>query len=263
MSRAHLAPRRGRRPIVRPRPRLDRAVAGAIEALEGRILFGDGHPYPSTPLDTVTPPFCPAPAIEADPNTGNESDPPAQSDDPIRYFDGKPVVTSTDLVSNGFGDTWGHVRTWTGLNESSQNGNGWGVVGLPYLTIPRNQAYGGMLTVSDGGGSNGTFDIASSGAITARGRTGSTMKYVLPYTDGGGNKMPGAFSLADSKGRVTTFYDVPRRNTVTHTDSSTGTTYDGVYTGGGYIQAPTHQHLPGQTSTAAYRFGARRTPRAT
>ncbi|HEX8340105.1 MAG TPA: hypothetical protein VF624_04285, partial [Tepidisphaeraceae bacterium] len=77
-----------------------------------------------------------------------------KSSGPVRYFTGAPVHNSTDLESDAFGIKWTHARSWSGLNEGGQNGNGWMTSTLPYLNISMNQYYqghGGILAVVQGG----------------------------------------------------------------------------------------------------------------
>src|SRR5207248_1581684 len=69
------------------------------------------------------------------------------SSEPVRYFDGTVNLTSTDLISDGFGAPWGQTRSWsntvgyaaTDLNGRplGYNGNGW-VSSLPFLLADKN-----------------------------------------------------------------------------------------------------------------------------
>jgi hypothetical protein len=262
---------------------LENAAGAVLQALEERIVFGNGHPLPSTPL----PIRCDTDAngvVQADPNSGAGSCPDCDggsggtggvsaptgtngggsrtlgdvaqplnaSSQPVRYFDGKPEFASTDLISYGFGKPWGQVRTWTGLDESGQVGHGWAVTGLPYLTLPRNQDFDGMISVVNGGDSQETFAANSSAtAFTVLGASGNQLDYVAAYTDGSGHNIPGEFHLTDSSGGVTTFYDPPRD------DVGSGTAPGHLYAGGGYPQQVTHQFFGSMTATDdAYRLGA-------
>ena len=171
--------------------------------------------------------------------------------------------TSVDLQSNAFGMPWGHARTWTGYNEASQNGNGWAVSGLPYLTLDRNEydGHAAIVRVNDGAA---TYDFDGLGmqatAFAARDGQNAHLSYVAPTTDGSGNKLPGEFRLTDAGGNVTTFYELPR---VTY-DGGYGD-YARLFAGAGLVQEATTQWTdpttkavltgPSSGTAAAYRFG--------
>src|SRR5262249_37765115 len=63
--------------------------------------------------------------------------PPKFSDHPVRYYDGATHVEgSPDLWSDGFGEPWGRVRSWSNAfvnSTGSRNGLGWVDSRLPVL----------------------------------------------------------------------------------------------------------------------------------
>jgi RHS repeat-associated protein len=75
---------------------------------------------------------------------------------PVRFSDGAAVVWETDLTSSGFGEPWGHTRSWTnakGHMFAGINGKGWVISNLPFLTRTPDG-----LAVVMGGGSARYFD---------------------------------------------------------------------------------------------------------
>lgn len=252
-SRSLLASRRHRL--------FSQAAAIVCERLEERINFGD--PNSNNDQNPVPkgepPPDCGCNSSSIKDTGGNSSGsggaghpppfpapvPRQSSSRPVRYFDGMPIVESVDLVSNGFGSSLGVVRSWTGLNESSQIGNGWMIESLPYLVLTRpnhSSAHTARLAVMNSGDGQLFFDVQQllydfdyiDGMYGAQQR----LSYVPPTSDGGTN-YPGEFHLADAQGNVTKFYDLPR------------IAGGELKTSEGYAQ-----ELTTQDSTATYRFGA-------
>lgn len=191
-----------------------------LEWLEPRIVFGALPTDPDNPPPTVPCTTCPCPPPPPTrgpsgpngpnggpsgpgPNGGASGGPgpgpdfgsglkytdmplvgPSTTSNPVRSFDGLPVVSATDLQSNAFGFSWGITRSWTGTDVADPVGNGWSVTGLPQLIVSGglNVAYppgGGSLwtpsdapagsypddrlEVVDGGLSTFTFSIANGG----------------------------------------------------------------------------------------------------
>src|SRR5688572_11397918 len=118
---------------TRRQPRFNMA-----EPLEARIVFGyiPAAPVDETPLPTPDM-TCDVSVPMRDPNDGGIA--AGTSGEPIRYFDGHPVESASDLPSAAFGFTWGHTRAWTGLNNNSLNGNGWSIAELPFLSVAGGQ----------------------------------------------------------------------------------------------------------------------------
>ncbi|MGB7158985.1 MAG: hypothetical protein WBD40_13010 [Tepidisphaeraceae bacterium] len=158
--------------------RVTRAAAMTVEALERRTLFGFYYGDPTD--ENPTPTENPCPPVPADPNAGAGT--ASSTGEPVRHFDGHPLVTSADLSSEGFGFSWGHTRSWTGLNNASLNGNGWSIAELPYAVVgggatgsangdwigdPNNEYEGVLdgtardqrLSVVSGGGNVSTFEV--------------------------------------------------------------------------------------------------------
>ena len=53
----------------------------------------------------------------------------------MNVFSGVPLVRSTDVTSAGFGNPQSHTRSFSGLNNTGNNGNGWAVINQPYLVV--------------------------------------------------------------------------------------------------------------------------------
>jgi RHS repeat-associated protein len=194
-------------------------VNWCVESLEQRINFGNGWDFgPEVPLDLTPGPPCPQLAGDSsdNPNSGynnNLADPSPYSDAPVNYTSGLPLVTSTDLLSTGFGKDFGIVRSWTGLNQSSAVGNGWAIESLPYLVVARNQYspnHGGIISIVEGGQTQESFDIDEDDNIcTPRYASQDTLVY-HPEIDVAGVIQTAYFAWTDTSGDVITFNDLPR-----------------------------------------------------
>src|SRR5688500_2251510 len=130
---------RDRNPIIKGAAAVASRALCTVESLETRILFGY---YSKDPGDEQPFPYAPVPTWDGVipwPVLGNwygcTSLGYASSNNPVRYADGHPIIDSADLASAGFGMPWGHTRSWTGLNNGGQNGNGWTVNELPYVVF--------------------------------------------------------------------------------------------------------------------------------
>lgn len=186
---------------------------------------------------------------------------------PVVYATGMQLDDSTDLSSNAFGTPWGHTRSWTGLNESSQNGNGWTISQLPYLDLKQNQhsSHDAIIALVEGGNSALEFIVPPDGtAFNQRYADQGIFEYIPPITDGSSNKLPGEFHYTDTNGNVTAFYDVPRSDDTVLTDSN-GKKYGRIAGANGYAQQVTQQWFNTSTgarsdttsgATSKYRFGA-------
>lgn len=202
-----------------------RKICGAtrpvIDGLETRTLFGLDPNNPSG----GGPPPCPPPATG--PNSGgtnasaNAGTGGASTEAPVGASSGVPIIQTTDLVSNAFGMPWGTTRTWVGFNESGRIGNGWMIADMPYLVVNAgdNGGHHSAETVSliIGGNAREKF-VATGGGNQVDGYssyenvyfTQSTLTFTPPVDDPMLGKLPGEFVYTDSKGNVTTFYDLPR-----------------------------------------------------
>jgi uncharacterized delta-60 repeat protein/RHS repeat-associated protein len=65
--------------------------------------------------------------------TGNNPAANGKSENPVRYVDGRPEITSIDIGSAGFGRALSHARSWSEPVGNSINGNGWFINELPQL----------------------------------------------------------------------------------------------------------------------------------
>ncbi len=112
-----------------------------VESLESRIAFWTGAancPDVLVPMPMVSCDGCGCRVdglSDNDPNTNGDCPPSNASTNPVSYFAGTPLVVSDDLVSQGFGKTFGHVRSWAGTNNTGSNGNGWVVTQGGYLFV--------------------------------------------------------------------------------------------------------------------------------
>lgn len=77
---------------------------------------------------------------------------------PVRWGDGRPIISSTDLSSDGFGKTWDLTRTWNGTAITGQNnagkernpaGNHWDVSGMPQL-VYQSQGASDIIAIDNG-----------------------------------------------------------------------------------------------------------------
>ena len=96
---------------------------------------------------------------------------------PVRYLDGQPMVSATDIDSGGFGQTWGQTRTWNdpagSANDKTVVGNHWAIVQMPQLV-----QQSGNYAVIDDGQSQRWFVPEPGNTFTEEGvPTGDTMRY--------------------------------------------------------------------------------------
>ncbi len=206
-----------------------------LENLEQRIVLGFVW---NGPYDEAPPPVAPPPAdcgcggggggggsigIEKTKNQTNTGS--SATANPVRHFDGAPIIFTDDLGGGAspFGFSWGHTRSWSGLNNSSPNGNGWAVGELPYVvvaggtdgsTMPGGVLGDGALagtendlrlSVVSGGTSAYTFRVPTSGPYASFSPLGD-QKIKLETTP---DPTP-ALRLTDAQGNVLEFYDVRR-----------------------------------------------------
>ena len=105
-----------------------------IENLEKRVVLGFvwNAPVDEWPVPTF-PTCCPgSPGVSTTRYTLDKLH-SSQTSAPVRHYDGTPVIFTDDLGGSltPFGLKWGQTRSWSGLNNSSLNGNGWSIDELP------------------------------------------------------------------------------------------------------------------------------------
>ena len=114
----------------------------------------------------------------------------------VRYFDGQMNMTSTDLDTGGFGNTWSQTRSWSnGTPPSSNNGTGVIDTDRPYLLRPN--------------GDNSQIVVVSS-ATNARFYNLVGSNYVPQFfvqDQLTHNTSTGEFILTDSNGDTLRFWD--------------------------------------------------------
>ncbi|HWE97544.1 MAG TPA: RHS repeat-associated core domain-containing protein [Tepidisphaeraceae bacterium] len=210
------------------RRKRQKSRAALFESLEPRIVLGY---FSADPIDETPPPVPPTccpnpPTVGPSANTGQG--PPATTQQPVRDFDGTPVIFTADLQtsSSALGLPWGMTRSWSGMNNSGPVGNGWVVGEMPYIVVaggtdgspepgaPPASDGNGILTGTDadnrlevveGGTSVLTFSVQGSGSgITYVPWEGQPIKLELAP-----DPTP-VLRLTDAQGNVTEFYDVNR-----------------------------------------------------
>ena len=200
----------------------------AVEPLEERILFGVyiGYDYtsdsgpgngscatagssagPGGPGDMSS--GGPGTTLSGGPGLAGEHGfaglpPGGTTEAPVNDFSGMPVITANDLSSDAFGSNWGVTRSWSGLNNQSLIGNGWSVIGTPYLEVsgPSTER---RINVVVGGGATYSFNVPSSSPYDNYTVIGA-YDVKLQLVTGS----PNTIRFTDSEGNVTDFYDVYR-----------------------------------------------------
>src|SRR5262249_10130120 len=100
----------------------------------GLIANDDDWPQAVAPYDAQCCPHVYDAIGTAQGVDGNPTEP--SSPNPVRYADGTLRLITTDISSGGFGQNWGHQRTWTnhgGYASIHFNGQGNTVTEWPYL----------------------------------------------------------------------------------------------------------------------------------
>ena len=158
-------------------------------------------------------PFCPSCLMgEAMGQALRSLENPGTTAKPIRYFNGQPVISSTDLASSSFGVSWGQTRSWSDASRSDSsnyayqqaiNGQGWAIREMPQLVrsvyVDRAAPPGAVETVVAVGDAvqQRYFDrMSSGGPLEVRGWHTDTL-----------TQSNGEFVLTDGTGRTITFYD--------------------------------------------------------
>ena len=68
---------------------------------------------------------CSSRQIGAEEGSNAPGAPASTSTNPVGYLNGTPSFTSVDLTSGGFAHSLVQSRSWSGVNNTSLNGNGW------------------------------------------------------------------------------------------------------------------------------------------
>lgn len=133
-----------------------------------------------------------APGLEQD-------ETPNESEEPVRYADGTIKLESAELLSAGFGQVWGHTRSWTnnsGYAPDNLNGSGMVIEQQPFLI---HDSTGNHLVLITSGSNARYFDRdPDNGTYTPRFFLQETLTYDAPA---------GQFVLTDTTGNVLRFWD--------------------------------------------------------
>ena len=117
--------------------------------------------------------------------------------EPVRYFDGSLDYSTTDLASNGLGETFTQGRSWTAFSEwsaSQRNGTGWIDDSVPTIQ----QANGGLsITIVRSAINTETFELSGGQYVPI-----SYLPDTLVH-----DTTNGEFIWTDSQGNETHFYD--------------------------------------------------------
>ena len=183
-----------------------------LEQLEPRLALAATNcaDIPSDPPTVPDPTTCPPPSIlgfqsQADSATTALA-PSRQSSAPIDAYSGVATISAIDVSADGFGTTLAHARTWSGMNNTGRNGNGWATTSQPYLIVyntfnPSTKANGRPVVGYVESSQNTTlFDITGSGPWTSRFYGGQTLSY-----DGTSD----LWTVRDAVGTNLVFNDLP------------------------------------------------------
>jgi len=129
---------------------------------------------------------------------------PGFSTAPVRYFDGQPQITATDVSSDGFGQTYGAIRSYDPyLANTGPMGNRWMMNALPHLFDEV-----GMKDSERPAGVTDTIIVFSSGSDQRYFDTTNGTTWAERY--GGPETLSisgGEAILTDTEGGQTHFYD--------------------------------------------------------
>ena len=106
---------------------------------------------------------------------------------PVRYADGQPLVSDTDLSSDGFGQSWGQTRTWadpagSSVNGKYVNGNHWTDSQMPQV-ISDPVGSGDLVVVDDGNNQRWFAPTASANFYTEQAPPFNTLQIVGPNSE--------------------------------------------------------------------------------
>ena len=162
---------------------------------------------------------------------------------PVRYADGQPQVSDTDISSDGFGQSWGQTRTWadpagSSTNGKYVNGNHWTDSQMPQI-ISDPLGSGDLVVIDDGNNQRWFAPTASANFYTEQAPPFSnlridsaTSEYVVTDTSGSQEwfynlsstdptKPPGQIAqYIDPEGHVTSF--TYSNNQLTETQRANG-----------------------------------------
>ena len=184
-----------------------------LEQLEPRLALTATN-CADSPFDPPTvpdPTTCPPPSIlgfqlQADSATTALA-PSRQSSAPIDVYSGVAAISSIDVSADGFGAALAHTRTWSGMNNTGRNGNGWATTSQPYLIVyntfnPSTKANDKPVVGYVESSQNTTlFDITGSGPWTSRFYGGQTLSYDATNAQ---------WTVRDAVGTSLVFHDLPR-----------------------------------------------------
>lgn len=173
-------------PILPGRVSTPRSPVPRCEPLERRVMLSDGQwtyadssplhcPRPFTNGTYSSPCDPPGAVPQENPNSGDggkgsqavTQGPPAPSPTslaPIRYFDGQPDVSATDLTSDSFGRSFGITRSWSPSLASGPLGPGWDIIQLVHLVNVMKDGLNDPNNIrADGATPTNTLAVAVSG----------------------------------------------------------------------------------------------------
>ncbi len=127
---------------------------------------------------------------------------PNKSKDPIRYFDGQPIVDTVDLSSSGFGGLWNQQRSYDNMGviysqSQSSNGNRWDDTSMVHLVqdVPGSSQ---TLLVVSGSTNQLWYDYnPTTGKYDSRFYVNSSLNYIAGSDE---------YTLLDSQGGQSWFY---------------------------------------------------------
>jgi hypothetical protein len=184
-----------------------------LEQLEPRLALTATNcaDSPFDPPTVPNPPTCPPPSLigyqlQAD-FAVTAPAPSRLTAAPIDAYSGVAAISSIDVSADGFGATLAHTRTWSGMNNTGRNGNGWATTSQPYLIVyntfnPSTKANDKPVVGYVESSQNTTlFDITGSGPWTSRFYGGQTLSYDATNAQ---------WTVRDAVGTSLVFHDLPR-----------------------------------------------------
>jgi RHS repeat-associated protein len=197
------------------------------------------------PEGTVSVPY----PYAADVSGENGSSDSASSEDPIRYFDGTVDYSTTDLSSDGLGETFTQSRSWTSYSRWSvgqRQGSGWIDDSLPTLQQANNgETLSVMLSAID----TVTFELSGGQYVptsyVADTLVHDTTNHEFVYADNEGNEIRfGDFSTSTPTGRQGGFKS--------KTDAGGLLTYVAAWTADGAVHEVRRQNTASQDVESWY-----------
>jgi RHS repeat-associated protein len=190
-----------------------RAFLAQLEHLEPRLaLAATNCPDTSSDLPTAPDPTtCPSPfaaglQLQADP-AASAALISRQTTAPIDAYSGVAAISAVDVSAGGFGATLAHTRTWSGMNNTGRNGNGWATTSQPYLIVyntfnPSTKANDRpVIGYVESSQNMILFDATGSGPWVGRFYGGQTLSY---------DPTNARWTVRDAVGTSLVFNDLPR-----------------------------------------------------